>query len=297
MSLRESGESTRSVDFAALLDTDAPAIGGLGGPTIEEYATLLVRGGWPALVTQPTRSATDYLSGYLDDVARADLRFAGATADPMRMAALQRALARSSATEASAAKLSAEAELPVPGTATAAISAQTVRKYVDALSRVFVVEEQPAWKPHLRSKVRLRVQPKWHFVDPSLAAAALRAHPEALLSDLETFGLLFESLCVRDLRIYAQMLDGAVYHYRDDSGLEIDAIVQLGNGRWSAFEVKLGGSGAVEQAAASLHKLKAKVSPQRAAQLATLNVLTAGAESYTRADGVNVVSLGHLDVA
>ncbi len=298
MSLDESGESTRSVSFPSLFSSSgsaaAPDVGGLGGPSVEEYAALTVRGGWPALVTQPTRSATDYLADYLDDVARTDLRFAGLSADPVRVAALQRALARNTATEASASKLSAEAEIPVPGTATAEISAQTVRKYIDALTRIFVVEEQPAWAPHLRSKVRLRVQPKWHFVDPSLATAALRAQPDALLDDLDTFGLLFESLAIRDLRIYAQPLGGTVYHYRDDSGLEVDSIVELGDGRWSAFEVKLGGTANIEKAATSLRALKAKVSEQRARQLSTLNVVTAGAESYTRPDGVNVIALGHL---
>lgn len=297
MSLDESGESTRAVSFAALFDArdkDTPSVGGLGGPTVEEYAALTVRGGWPALVTQPTRSATDYLSDYLDDVARTDLRFAGLIADPVRVGALQRALARNTATEASAPKLSAEAETPVPGTASAEVSAQTVRRYLDALTRVFVVEEQPAWAPHLRSTVRLRVRPKWHFVDPSLAAAALRARPETLLADLEMLGLFFESLVIRDLRVYAQPLGGAVYHYRDDSGLEVDAIIELGDGRWSAVEVELGGVANIEKAAASLRALKAKVSVGRAGQLRTLNVVTAGAESYTRPDGVNVIALGHL---
>lgn len=210
------------------------------------------------------------------------------------MAALLRAVARNTATEASANRLSAEAELPSPDVPATAVSAQTVRKYIDALTRIFVVEEQPAWAPHLRSKVRLRVAPRWHFVDPSLAAAALRAEPDALLNDLETFGLLFESLAIRDLRVYAQALGGGVYHYRDDSGLEVDAVVELGDGRWSAFEVTLGGSANLDKAAASLRALKAKVSPAKAAQLATLNVLTAGSESYPRNDGLNVVALGHL---
>jgi predicted AAA+ superfamily ATPase len=298
MSLAESGDSTLTVGFASLFSaaggTTAPEVGGLGGPTVEDYAALTVRGGWPALVAQPSRSATDYLADYLDDVARTDLRFAGLSADPVRVAALQRALARNTATEASAAKLSAEAELPVPGAATAQVSAQTVRKYIDALTRIFVVEEQPAWAPHLRSKVRLRVQPKWHFIDPSLATAALRARPGALLDDLDAFGLLFESLAVRDLRVYAQPLGGGVYHYRDDSGLQIDAIVELGDGRWSAFEVKLGGAANIDKAAASLRALKAKVSEQRARRLSTLNVITAGTESHTRPDGVNVIALGHL---
>ena len=298
MSLDESGDSIRAVSFHDLFthaDADhATGIAGLGGPSVEEYAALIVRGGWPALVIEPSRSPTEYLAGYLDDVARADLRFAGLSADPIRVGALLRALARNTATEVSATKLSVEAEIPAPGTANAEVSAQTVRRYIDALTRVFVVEEQPAWAPHLRSKVRLRVQPKWHFVDPSLATAALRAGPGALLGDLEAFGLLFESLAVRDLRIYAQMLGGAVYHYRDSSGLEVDAVVELGDGRWSAFEVKLGGASSIDDAAASLKQLSAKVSVQRARDLATLNVLTAGAESFTRPDGVNVIALGHL---
>jgi predicted AAA+ superfamily ATPase len=298
MSLAESGESSLSVSFASLFGAAAgaaaPEVGGLGGPTVEDYAALTVRGGWPALVTQPSRSATDYLADYLDDVARTDLRFAGLSADPVRVGALQRALARNTATEASASTLSAEAEIPVPGAATAEVSAQTVRKYIDALTRVFVVEEQPAWAPHLRSKVRLRVQPKWHFIDPSLATAALRAQPGELLEDLAAFGPLFESLAIRDLRVYAQPLGGSVYHYRDDSGLEVDAIVELGDGRWSAFEVKLGGAATIDKASASLQALKAKVSEQRARQLSTLNVITAGTESHTRPDGVNVIALGHL---
>lgn len=301
MSLDESGESTRSVPFSRLFTPPGTAaaadLGGLGGPTVEQYAALTVRGGWPALVTQPTRSATDYLADYLEDVARTDLRFAGLSADPLRVGAVQRALARNTSTEASASKLSSEAEIPVPGAASAAVSAQTVRKYIDALTRIFVVEEQPAWAPHLRSKVRLRVQPKWHFVDPSLATAALRAQPDALLNDLDTFGLLFESLAIRDLRIYAQPLGGSVYHYRDESGLEVDAIVELGDGHWSAFEVKLGGTANLQRAAASLRALRAKVSEQRARQLCTLNVVTAGAESYIRSDGVNVIALGHLFAA
>jgi predicted AAA+ superfamily ATPase len=299
MSLDESGDSIRQVSFTALFDnsTDKPSVAGLGGPSVEKYAELIVRGGWPVLVMQPSRSPTQYLADYLDDVSRTDLRFAGLQADPIRVGALQRALARNTATEISASKLGAEAEIPFPGATSTAISAQIVRKYIDALTRIFVVEEQPAWAPHLRSKVRLRVRPKWHFIDPSLAAAALRAQPEALLDDLNTLGLLFESLAIRDLRIYTQTLEGAVYHYRDDSGLEVDAIVELGDGRWAAFEVKLGGADNIKLAAANLCKLATKVSAQRAEKLCSLNVLTAGDESYTRPDGVNVIALGHLSAA
>lgn len=289
MTLAESGESTGAVEFAGFFDR-AP-VAGIGGPTVEDYARLVVRGGWPALVTAPRRSPTEYLAAYLDDVARVDLPGADLRIEPVRMLALIRALARNVATETTATRLGVEAEIDERPEA---VSPQSVRKYLHALTRVFVIEEQPAWAPHLRSKVRLRVQPKWHFVDPSLAAAALGAGPRALLGDPRMLGLLFESLCVRDLRVYAQALGGDVYHYRDETGLEVDAIVELGDGRWAAFEVRLGGARHVDTAAANLAKLAAKVSERRAAQLCSRNVLTAGTTSYTRPDGVNVVALGHL---
>jgi len=289
MSLAESGESTNDISLSTLFAGDT--LGGLGGPSVEEYTHLIVRGGWPGLVTQPRRSASEYLSSYLDDVARVDLAGAGIRTDPLRMRALIRALARNVSTEIAATRLGKEAEIGEGG---AEISAQTTRRYLDALSRVFVVEEQPAWAPHLRSRVRLRTQSKWHFVDPSLAAAALGARPRSLLDDLHSLGLLFESLCIRDLRVHAQALGGTVYHYRDEVGLEVDAIVEIADGRWAAFEVKLGGTANIDSAAAHLSALARKVSDQRADQLTSLNVLTAGTTSYTRPDGVNVVALGHL---
>jgi predicted AAA+ superfamily ATPase len=282
MALVESGEGSGEVGLRTLFGGGRAAA--IGGPTVEDYVALAVRGGWPALVNQPTRSARDYLTSYLDDIARVDLPGADVHVDPQRMRALQRSLARNVATEIAATKLGAEAD----------ISPQTVRSYLDALTRVFVVEKQPAWAPRLRSRVRLRVQPKWHFTDPSLAAAALGASTRSLLDDLPTFGFLFESLCVRDLRVYADAIGGVVYHYRDETGLEVDAIVELADGRWAAFEVKLGGARAVDSAAASLAALAAKVSDASRAQLSALVVLTAGATSYTRPDGVHVVSLGHL---
>lgn len=289
MTLGESGESAGTVGFAELFSGDV--IAGIGGPTVEDYASILVRGGWPILVAQTNRSPQDYLGSYLDDIARVDLPGVEVQSDPLRVRALVRALARNTSTEVSATKLSAEAEI---GEAGAEVSAQTVRRYLGALTRVFVIEEQPAWAPHLRSKVRLRTHPKWHFIDPSLAAAALGAGPNALLGDLNTLGLLFESLCIRDLRVLSQPLGGTVYHYRDENGLEVDAIVELNDGRWAAFEVKLGGSKNIDMAADNLRALEKKVSQQRASELASLNVLTAGNTSYTREDGVNVVALGHL---
>jgi len=292
MTLAESGDSIATVSLTTLFE--GRPIGGHGGPTVEDYARLITRGGWPALVSRPERSASEYLTSYLEDVARVDLPGADIRIDPLRMLALVRALARNTSTEASAAKLSIEAGIDLTGESGLGLSAQSARKYLDALARVYVLEEQPAWAPHLRSKVRLRVQPKWHLIDPSLAAAALGASPSGLLDDLNTFGLLFESLCVRDLRVHTEALGGSVYHYRDETGLEVDIIVELSDGFWSAFEVKLGGAKNVDSAANNLAKLAKKVSEQRAKQLQSLNVVTAGETSYTRPDGVNVIALGHL---
>lgn len=292
MTLAESGEGIAAITLTDLLE--GVAVAGFGGPSVEEYADLVIRGGWPALIAQPTRSVHEYLSSYLDDVARVDLHSIDTRVDPLRMRALIRALARNVSAETSATELAKEAEIDDTGST---VSAQSVRKYLDALSRVFVLEEQPAWTPHLRSRIRLRTSPKWHFVDPSLAAAALGASRRSLLSDLNTLGLLFESLCVRDLRVHVDQLGGAVFHYRDGSGLEVDAIVELNDGRWAAFEIKMGGAKNIDKAAANLAKLSGKVSEKRSSQLSSLNVLTAGNTSYTRPDGVNVVALGHLGIS
>lgn len=291
MSLFESGESTAEVSLERLLTGgDGPA--GFGGPSVEDYAALIVRGGWPELVNSPDADPTDYLLSYLDDAARVDLRLADERVDPVRMEALMRAVARNVSTEVAAPKLSEEAQLHSQHSTS--LSEKTVRKYLDAMERIFVLEEQPAWSTHLRSKARLRVHPKWHFIDPSLATAALQASPDAVLNDLNTMGFLFESLAIRDLRIYADTLRGRVSHYRDSNGLEVDAIVELRDERWAAFEVKIGGEKNLEAAASNLLALQRKVSEKREEQLQGLFILTAGEMSYTRPDGVHVVSLGHL---
>src|SRR5699024_4273879 len=289
-SLAESGESTQQVRIKSNLEQGG--IAGFGGPTVAEYAELIVRGGWPELVTSSSAVVSDYLESYLDDVARVELAATAVDTDPARMNALTRALARNGSSEVSIVKLATEADIISQGQGPQ--DRGTVRSYLDALERIFVLEEQPAWSTHLRSKIRLRVQPKWHFVDPSLAAAAIQASPEKLLEDLNTFGFLFESLAIRDLRIYAEHHRGHVYHYRDSSDLEVDAIIEFRDGRWIGIEVKMGGQAQIELAASNLSKLKGKLSEQRAAQNIGLVVMTAGETSYSRDDGVMVISLGHL---
>ena len=256
MSLAESGDSLAKVRFASLWEGwDA---GALGGPTVSDYASLIVRGGWPGLIDVSAADAADALVDYVDNLASVDLRSLAAPPDPLRMSALIKSLARNTATEASLVKLADDSQI-----ADRAPSGQTVRKYLDQLAQIYVLDELAAWPVHLRSSITRRVKPKWFFVCPSLSAAALRATPTALLDDLETLGLLFESLAIRDLRAYADTIDAQVYHYRDSEGLEIDAIVEAPDGRWAGFEVKLGGQSAIDQAVANLSRLRARLTDDK----------------------------------
>lgn len=173
------------------------------------------------------------------------------------------------------------------------LSNETARSYLRALERLMVVEHQRPWAPHLRSRSRMRNAPKRHFVDPSLAVAALGAGPEHLLRDLRWMGFLFESMAVRDLRVYAQATRATVYHYRDNTGLEVDAIVDAGPERWAAFEIKLG-AGRIEEAAQTLLKFADRVDTKRTGEPATLGVITGSPYGYRRPDGVSVLPIGAL---
>jgi uncharacterized protein len=226
---------------------------------------------------------------YLVEIARVDVGSIDAThRDPGRVSGLLSSLARNVATSAAATTLAHDA-----GGADGPLKDDTVREYLAALERLMVVESQPAWAPHLRSRYRLRTAPKRHFVDPSLAVAALRATPDRLLGDLNLLGLLFESLVVRDLRIYAQAADAQVLHYRDSSGLEVDAIVEAGDGRWMAFEIKLG-HGQIDDAAATLSRFATRVDKARCGSPALLAVIVASGYGYRREDGVAVIPIGAL---
>lgn len=173
------------------------------------------------------------------------------------------------------------------------ISDKTLNGYINALQWIYVIEDVPAWQPSLRSKTAIRSMNKRQFVDPLIAAAMLRTDAKGILKDFKTFGFLFESLCTRDLRVYAQALDGVIFHYRDKNELEADLIIKLHDGRWAAVEVKLGNS-QIDEAAANLIKLTSKVDTEKMNKPSFLMVLTGGNVAYRRADGVLVVPIGCL---
>ncbi|MCY4369228.1 MAG: DUF4143 domain-containing protein [bacterium] len=288
MSLSESGIADPVVSLGGLLEgrTFAAAESPVNITTLVEAAC---RGGWPRLVSTPIMEARRFTRDYLNDICRVDISAVdGIRRSPTRVMRLLRSLARNVATTAGCRKLASETG------GDTRVDRTTVKTYLDALSRLFVVEDQPAWNTHLRSRASLIRSPKRHFVDPSLAPAALGVGPERYLSDLGAFGVLFESMVVRDLRIYAQAHDASIYHYRDTYGLEADAIIETGDGRWIAVEVKLGGTSTLEKAAKALLKLRDRVSKERASTLARLVVITGGRYCYQRSDGVAVVPLACL---
>jgi predicted AAA+ superfamily ATPase len=229
--------------------------------------------------------------GYLDETCRVDLgRLDGPRHDPENVARLLRSLARCVATEASASTIGAD----VAGAdGQGAINYHTVIDYLRALTRLFIVEDLPAWSPALRSRGVLRSSVTRHFVDPSLAAAALGAGPDRLLRDPETLGLLFESLVVRDLRVYGQAIGASASHYRENTGAEADAILHMRSGQWAAVEVKLG-QGDIDKGANSLLRVAANVDPERHGHPAFLAVVTGWGYAYRRSDGVFVVPVGTL---
>ncbi|MDR2556834.1 MAG: DUF4143 domain-containing protein, partial [Bacteroidales bacterium] len=281
------------VDFRALFYQNNIKVAGYGGLKVEEYAQKIVTSGFPNLLNKSEKQAQIYLSNYLEDISRVNIGSGINKANPARMRALLRAISRNLSTESAVTKLSKEAELDVDS-----ISAQSSRKYIDQLSQIFILHELQGWTTHIRSNIRQRVSPKWHFCDPALAATALSISSEHLIKEPKTLGYFFESLAIRDLRVYAQILDGDVFHYRDESGLEVDAIVELRNGKWLACEIKLGGSGFIAEGISNLIKLQKKLEASKLQDMAGMCVITAGKESYTdKNTGVHIISLGHLYVS
>ena len=291
MSLYESGDSSGEVRMRDLF-TAPEEIDGCSKIDLDRLAFLICRGGWPKAVDLREEIALDQAMDYYDAVVHSDINRAdGVIKNPERVKRLMRSLARNQGQQVPN-TLIAEDMSSGDGSS---VDQETVASYIAALKKIFVVEDMPAWNPNLRSKTAIRSSDTRYFVDPSIAVAAIGAGPDDLIADLKTMGFLFEALCVRDLRVFSDTLNGQVYHYRDKSGLECDAVVHLRNGSYGLIEIKLGGDRLIEEGAQSLKALRDKIDTEKMKAPAFLMVLTGlGDYAYRRPDGVYVVPLGCL---
>ncbi len=290
MSLYESMESNGTVSLKELFDgkTDIESFSDL---SIEQLTFAITRGGWPASIGVSEDVALSHAIDYVEAVINTDVsRVDGITKNPDRVRALMRSLARNISTLASNATIRNDI---ATGDVDNLISDKTIAQYLNALNRIFVTDNIPAWNPAVRSKTAIRTSPKRQFVDPSIATAVMRLTPKRLLDDFEYFGFLFESLCDRDLRIYAEANDGQLFHYRDSSDLEADAVICLNDGRWAPIEIKLGKK-EIEEGAAHLLQLKNKINTTKMKEPSFLMILTGSEVAYRRDDGVFVVPIGCL---
>ncbi len=288
MSLFESGESTGKISLKALFVGEKQS--GKSNLNIEELAFLICRGGWPKALDVSERVALQQAQDYYNVVVETDI----SKVDDVQRSSiiaerLMRTYARILGTQATFESLAKDMS------AEASISVNTLTSYINALRKIFVIEDAQAWCPNLRAKAPVRTSPTRYFVDPSVAAAALQLGPGDLMNDLTTMGLLLENLCFRDLRVYAELLDGEVYHYRDKTDLECDAVVHLRNGSYGLMEIKLGGERLVEEGVKTLKKLEARLDTTRMKQPSFLAVLTGvGSYAYQREDGVYIIPIGTL---
>lgn len=289
MSLFESLESNGLISIGALFNGKQKETDAISDLTIEQIAFLICRGGWPASIGQEKETALRMARDYVEAIIHQDIsRVDNIEKNPERVRLLLRSLARNISTTANYQTIKQDIEAT-----DISISDKTISTYINALRRIFVVEDINAWSPSLRSKTAIRTSEKRHFVDPSLATAVMRINPEGVLADFEYFGFLFESLCTRDIRIYAQANDADVFHYRDKTGLEADLIIRQRNGKWAAIEIKLGNK-QIEEAAQNLLTLRAKIDEEKMGKDSFLMIVTGGQYAYQRNDGIWVVPIGCL---
>ena len=292
MTLWESGESSGDVSIKALF-AEPEKVDGENALKMEDIAYAICRGGWPKSLTKKSqKAALRQVTEYFEAITRSDIsRVDGIERDEFRAKRLMRSYARLQGAMASIPTIIEDMKTNEPED----MSDETVSSYIKALKKIFIIEDMPAWNPNLRSKTSIRTSDTRYFVDPSLAIAALGIGPNDLLNDLNTLGLFFETLCVRDLRVYAEANDGDVFHYRDKSGLECDTVVHLRNGNYGLIEIKLGGDTLIAEGAANLNTLAEKIDTTKMKKPSFKMVLTAvGRYAYMRTDGVMVVPIGCL---
>lgn len=291
MSLYESGESTGEVSLKDLFE-GKEKIQGINKLDLEKIAFLVCRGGWPRSIYMEEEIALEQAFDYYKAVVETDIsKVDNISKNPERVKKLMRAYARNMGSQASNETIKSD----MIANDSQALDTDTVLSYVNALKKIFVVEESPAWNPNLRSKTAIRTSDTRYFIDPSIAVAALGIGPKDLINDLNTFGLLFETLCIRDLRVYAESLNGDLYHYRDSSDLECDAVIHLRDGSYGLIEIKLGGDSLINEGAKNLKKLESRIDVEKTNNPSFLMVLTAiGKYAYKREDGVYVIPIGCL---
>ena len=291
MSLFESGDSTGEVSLNQLFENPS-VIDGMNNLSIEKLAFLICRGGWPHAVGMKEKPALLQAEDYYEAVIKSDINRAdGVSKNPERVKRLMRSFARNQGTQISNTMLRDD----IISNDTESLNEDTIASYINALKNIFVVEDMPSWNPNLRSKTSIRTSDTRYYVDPSIAVAALGIGPKDLINDLNTMGLLFETLCVRDLRVYAESIGGNVLHYRDKSGLECDTVIHLKNGRYGLVEIKLGGQTFIEDAAENLKSLSNKIDTSKMpAPSFLMIVIGIGEFAYKREDGIFIVPIGCL---
>ena len=292
MSLYESGESAGEVSLKELF-SQPEKIGGQSDLDIDRLSYLICRGGWPVAVTAndskaSLRQAYDYYDGVVrSDINRAD----GINKNPERVKKIMKSFARHQGQQVAVTVIRDDIKSNDIGS----VNEDTVMTYINALKKIFVIEDMPAWNPNLRSKAAIRTSDTRYYTDPSIAAAALGIGPEDLLNDLNTMGLLFETLCVRDLRVYAGSLDADLYHYRDNTGLECDCVIHCRNGKYGLIEIKLGGEKPIADGTETLKKFRAKIDTDKLGDPSFMMIITGvGEYAYRRSDGIYIVPIGCL---
>lgn len=292
MSLWESGESNGCVSVRSIFENADIKIFGESTLELADIAFLICRGGWPISATMENKYALNTAISYFDAIVEDDIsKIDGISKNTSRVKRLMRSLARHQGTQATLVSIKNDMKINDVDT----LDETTVANYIEALKKLYVVEDMEAWNPNLRSKASIRTSDTRYFIDPSIASASLGIGPDDLTNDLNTMGLLFETLAVRDLRVYADALDGKVYHYRDSNGLECDSVIHLRNGKYGLVEIKLGGEKLIAEGAHTLNKFDKTIDSDKMNKPSFKMVLTAvGKMAYRRNDGVYVVPIGCL---
>lgn len=291
MSLFESSESNGEISLSDLFNNPKYGKTSESNLSIEDLAFLVCRGGWPLAALSKGNIALQQAIDYHEAIISQDIRMVDdVKRSPIKAASLLKSYARHISTRTATTSLLSDVN---QGEQATIFSIETLNDYLEAFKKLFVIEELESWNPNFRSKATARVSPTRHFVDPSIATSSLNMSPQDLINDIKTFGLLFESLCIRDLRVYSDVLKGKVYHYRDNTNLEIDAIIHLDNGKWGAIEVKLGDY-EIPKAVNNLQKLKDKINTEKMNEPSFLMVLTGTKYAYKDESGVWIVPIGCL---